>query len=492
MKYFNFSIDYIEMNLNERFYTSAILCTTVGFLFADQNLLAPNLSLIAKEFHFSDSQRDNLLGGQIALGFFVIGGIASIIIGCFADRMSRSLLFGIIVCLGEGACLGTYWTKTYIQLYICRILTGISIGGATPIMYSLMADLYPGSTRVAASTLVGVSMSLGISLGQLLAGIVGPEYGWRVPFLIVAAPALFCSFLILTVIKEPERGNQEEQVIIMRESINDYQMEQTCDISISTKIVYTEKINFSKIISLFQTRTILLIFLQGIPGCLPWGMVYTFLNDYFSNDRGLSIFESTLALTVFGIGGIIGQLLGGMWGQHLYNKDRKSQCFLMGFSTILGVCPMLYIINGPTPGSWFFYCMCAAAGVLANATGPNVRCTLQNVSAPETRGTAFALFNLTDDLGKGVGPAVVVALMTAAKLSRQHTFSIVCAGWLLCGAAQLAMVATVQGDEADVQRRVASNIQQCVSTTKVTSALHCEDKQRVEAGRSEQMTTRVF
>ena len=39
--------------------------------------------------------------------------------------------------------------------------------------------------------------------------------------------------------------------------------------------------------SLLRNKTAMLLFLQGLPGCLPWGLVYVFLNDYLSNDRGL-------------------------------------------------------------------------------------------------------------------------------------------------------------------------------------------------------------
>jgi hypothetical protein len=41
------------------------------------------------------------------------------------------------------------------------------------------------------------------------------------------------------------------------------------------------------------------------------GMVYVFLNDYFSYNRGMTIPESTAAMFLFGIGGIFGQLGGG-------------------------------------------------------------------------------------------------------------------------------------------------------------------------------------
>lgn len=40
-----------------------LLTLTTLFVFADQNLMAPNLSAIAKEFGFTDAQRDEKLGG---------------------------------------------------------------------------------------------------------------------------------------------------------------------------------------------------------------------------------------------------------------------------------------------------------------------------------------------------------------------------------------------------------------------------------------------
>ena len=39
------------------------------FLFADQNLMAPNLSQIADDFGFNDFEKDIKLGGEISLVF---------------------------------------------------------------------------------------------------------------------------------------------------------------------------------------------------------------------------------------------------------------------------------------------------------------------------------------------------------------------------------------------------------------------------------------
>lgn len=69
-----------------KIYTTTVLCITVAFLFADQNLMAPNLTQIAKEYGFSDSERDEKLGGQISLGFFIVGGAVSVVVGYFTGE----------------------------------------------------------------------------------------------------------------------------------------------------------------------------------------------------------------------------------------------------------------------------------------------------------------------------------------------------------------------------------------------------------------------
>ncbi len=38
-------------------------------------------------------------------------------------------------------CLATYWVTQYWQLFILRTLTGVSVGGCFPLIYSLLGDL---------------------------------------------------------------------------------------------------------------------------------------------------------------------------------------------------------------------------------------------------------------------------------------------------------------------------------------------------------------
>ena len=68
-----------KLQLNKTDYISlALLFILSFFLFADQNLMGPNLTQIADEFGFNDIERDIKLGGEISLVFWLIGGFVTL------------------------------------------------------------------------------------------------------------------------------------------------------------------------------------------------------------------------------------------------------------------------------------------------------------------------------------------------------------------------------------------------------------------------------
>ena len=143
------SVSSSGMSKREKWYTVSLLTLTAAMLYADQNLLAPNLSAAAEEFGFSEREKDVKLGGWLQLAFFVVGSPASLVIGWLADKPSipRTRLFFFTVLIGEGPCLATYWVKTYWQLFAVRAMTGIAVGGCLPLLFSLCGDLFPPEER---------------------------------------------------------------------------------------------------------------------------------------------------------------------------------------------------------------------------------------------------------------------------------------------------------------------------------------------------------
>lgn len=130
-----------------RQWTVFLFSLTTVLLFADQNLMSPNLTAIADEFNLDEEERDRKLGGDISLAFFIVGAPASFLVGLLADEYDRAKIFGWTVFIGEAACFFTYFVQNYGQLYACRAVTGFSVGGALPVIYSILGDLFMAEGR---------------------------------------------------------------------------------------------------------------------------------------------------------------------------------------------------------------------------------------------------------------------------------------------------------------------------------------------------------
>jgi len=524
--------------MKQRQVATTLYLLTTSLLFADQNLMSPNLSAIAEEFGFDDNTRDKKLGGDIAIAFFMVGVPASFLVGCLADVIhKRSLLFLWVILIGEGACFATYFITTYAQLYWCRALTGMSVGGALPLIYSVLGDYYEAKDRGWVSGAISMGCGIGISVGQGAAGILGPRYGWRSPFLVVSVTAIICAIAVWMFVPEVQRGMSErigrnhQQLIVGREeeAVPNHQEQQhengldESEVEMAeslnndgnmqrqlhsrttlvatdspTKGLYVQQFDGDSISSSqdlsskgsylsnfyrdsihphFQTTktllrcpSVLLGIFQGAPGCVPWGIVNTFLNDYLSSDRGLPVEGATLIILLFGLGNFLGTIKGGVGSSYLYARyGPRYPALLSGGAAIAGCLPMWGLINynfdsingdennnngddysAITFSTYFTPGIIAiVAGSMSGITGPIVKSTLQNVTLPHMRGQAFALLNTFDDFGRGLGPAFV-AWMIENLGGRTRAFNIGVTGWILCGILNTMLFCTVERDEEKV------------------------------------------
>lgn len=108
-----------------RYYTAGMFCLVATLLSADQNLLAPNLTAVAKDFGFTDAQRDKYLGGVISAAFFLLGAPAALLIGYLSDTMNRAKLLFWVVVLGMFASSNILLPKAAAQR--CIALYSVNI-----------------------------------------------------------------------------------------------------------------------------------------------------------------------------------------------------------------------------------------------------------------------------------------------------------------------------------------------------------------------------
>ena len=402
--------------MNKRIFITLQIGLISFFMFADQNLMGPNLTLIAEDFGITDV-KDQYLGGLIPLVFWILGGSVALFIGYCTDLMSRKNLFALIVFLGEIPCLLSGFADTYTEFFIMRALTGIGIGGIIPLTYSLLGDLYSANERIKVVTLIGLASGMGIAIGQLAAGMMGDSFGWRLPFILFAAPNFILGAVFLLTVKEPQRGQMDHNVKSFRIS------------------------DFKDFASLFKIKTNLLVFLQGIFGTIPWGVFSIFMIDYFVVDKGYLKPTATLVITLIGGMTLLSSLIGGFVGNKLYEKNPKYLPLFCGISTILGVIPTAFLINAPMrtdQNETMLIVYAACTGLLIAMTAPNMKAILMNVNSPFSRGTVFSLYNFADDLGRGFGPFIIGNIFIYY-FGRNMAFNIANAFWFICGCLILLM-----------------------------------------------------
>jgi len=189
------------------------------------------------------------------------------------------------------------------------------------------------------------------------------------------------------------------------------------------------------------------VFLQGVPGSLPWGMIMVFLNDYLAQDQGLGVRRATGVLLAFGVASGVGTVAAGAAGQWLYNRREELMVLFAAGAVLLGVAPVLYLVAADLSGAPLAgpVVAAAAAGALVVVAGPNIRAATMNVNAPDTLGIALAMHATLDDVGKGLGPALVAPLVAA--LGRRGAFVAATLGWVPCAAVLSCLLCTLRRDE---------------------------------------------
>ncbi len=413
------------------------------FLFGDQNLIAPNLKNIASSFGILDQKEiDWYLGGLIPIFFFILGGCVSVSMGYFSQKYSRKNLLIFSVLMGEIPCFLTGFSTSYTEFFIYRVLCGFGLGGVFPILFSIVGDYFSSKFRVTATAYVSLAMGLGVGIGQLAGAILGqadPINGWRTSFIVMSVPSFFFAFIYWVFCSEPKRG-------VMEEEFQDINVDEL-----------NNRLSWEDVKVILKSKTNLGVFLQGIPGCVPWGVFFVFLVDYYETAYSLGKAEASGLLTFAAIGIFLGTFLGGVIGQRLFNINRTYQPIFVMTSIFLGVFPCLYLLHaGPIVKSPLFILVNIFTGMIITFPLSNVRSILINANSPKNRSAAFALYNLTDDLGKGLGPALSAIILTLVP-ERTTALSISILFWIPCALFWLPIVLYFKKDELNVRESLAKD-----------------------------------
>ena len=397
-------------------------------IWSPNNVMAPNLTQIATYYNMTVNERDLYLGSFLALATGVLSFPISALIGIWTDLYSRKILFVGTALGGSIASAATGLSPTYPCLLLARFFSGGFMSASTSVAFSLLGDLFATEERNAASSGLTAMMGMGIILGQVYAGAVGNTKGWQYGFYVSSVLSGILGICVAIWVQEPVRGGKEKVLQDMLLQGKRYDRKLTWD-------------GFWN--AMRNNRSNRIIMAQGFFSSIPWGIIFVFLNDYLSQERGFSVPDATFIVLVFGIGCAVGGIIGGTLGSRIQSFRRSLLPIFMAGTTLLGVLPFIGLLNGHTTNAHGYWAVMYSfmGGCISSMPSVNVRPCLINVNPPETRGASLTAANLIINFARGIGPSCITILGSSFHLNRQLSFNVTLVAFWALSAMQLCFLA---------------------------------------------------
>jgi MFS family permease len=416
-------------------------------LFSTQNVLAPNLTAIAQSFSFSDLQRDEYIGGQLTMVFFLSGLAAGVTFGLVSAVCPRSpCLIGLTAMTGVGCLAGSH-LHSYSGLVGLRLVCGWGVGGSLPLMYSMLGDLIPAKERTLGSAYVTTVCGFGVFFGQMVGAMGGGD--WHTPFVVLGVVCLGCAGLAYHYGHEPERG-ANDPVSQQHQQLGE---------------AYQPVTSFKHIRKTVLSPTNLVIWSQAFPGNIPWGIALVFLNDFMCQDLELSMTAALLSINVLAFLSLLGNLTGGLLGRYLHTQPKWLTPLTASVCCVIRSSPLWMVFGWRrqlgVPDTLAKYALFTAtlgfAGFVASMPGALLGGMMLNVNLPTTRGIVFATYAALEDFSKATG-AIVVALLVPVVGTRDVAYQVCLLLWLIPGLLLLFACHSVEADEQAMEEAVLESI----------------------------------
>ena len=247
----------------------------------------------------------------------------------------------------------------------------------------MLADYVSPRFRARAIGLFTVGSPIGVLLGLALAGVINDLADWRVAMFILGAPGIGLALIIYFTVKEPPRSKEHTQQMRSGDALN----------LKGVKAV----LGFPVIVQLMIAMT-----LYGISSAAT----QAFVPAYIIRSFGMS--TSVVGLTygvVFGCAGIIGALIGGIYGDKLRQIHPWRSIALVAGAVAL--CPPV-IILGLLSNSYPVFLICIFVMAIAfTIVGAPTFAAVQSILPPPLHASGSAILMVgSSGLGMTLGPVI--------------------------------------------------------------------------------------
>jgi MFS family permease len=225
------------------------------FMYADRTVLTPVMKDIQNEFGLTATQL-----GLISSMFFLSYAVMQVPAGVLGDRIGRKkvlvpgfLLFGAFTAV-------TGMAKSFWQLIAARVITGAGEGTYYGPQYGISSEQIPLHHRSLGSAVINSGMAFGIALGLMASSYMAYtlDWGWRLPFFLMAIPTVVTGLLIWFLIRENPRPSGSAAAAQQ-----------------------------GAFLRLLKNRNLLIVYLMVFCSLFGFFMILTWLPYYLQTERGI-------------------------------------------------------------------------------------------------------------------------------------------------------------------------------------------------------------
>jgi predicted MFS family arabinose efflux permease len=336
----------------------------------DLFIVSPLLPSIAHEYRQSAAAV-----GLSVTAFSVTYMLGAPLFGALADRLGRRLMLTGCLLAFAAANLFSSNASNFTWFVLSRAVAGASAAGVSPLVYADVGEAAPVPHRTTWMAIAVSGVLLALSVGAPLGLLIGAASGWRTPFFVLAA---------LSVI-----------------------------LAVANRLVWPADPTRVGTAAVRPARLPAVTLMQRLAPTAMWATalysVYTYLGISLTA-AGMSAPQIARVISCYGLGALIGTLLGGQTADRIGVK-----CTIL--ASLAGFIPCLLALGLALGSAWSASLVLGSASVFAQLFFPAQQSSLAQ-DFPERRATVLALNNsalfLGISLGSLIGGEVVVRAGFAA------------------------------------------------------------------------------
>jgi MFS family permease len=385
-----------------------IVATLLGFV--DRQVLVLVAEPLKHEMSLTDSQFGILLG----LGPGLFAALGAIALGWLSDHMPRQLVLAACILAWSAATAASGLAANFWQLLLATVAIALGEAALTPVIFSMVPDMFPGRSRTTANLILFASIVIGAGLGFALGGgamayveshrselpaALRGLAAWRIAFFVVALPGVPVSLAVAAI------GSVRRTVATSAEQ--------------RSGSLRTYLRRHGGALGGVCAATSLCTLAVAATGWLPIYIMRTFKETQAQAGVGLGAAVGGGALAGILISGFVVRLLSRRYG---HNAPPAAYVAFMLIALPLVV---LQAFAQTSMQSYVLFGLQMAASTGASALVPNM---LQDLSPAGLRGRVLASCTLVTSLAAAAAPVLVGSVSDALVGPRALVWSIVLVG----------------------------------------------------------------